>query len=63
MAPGIARCVTGFCELLPLRLSHGYSLHNTLLTHVHAPEFSLPGCDDDMMPHHKCVLAEVLNTF
>jgi hypothetical protein len=45
MASGTTRCVTGFCELLPLRLSHGYSLHDTLLTHVHSLMFFI-SCDD-----------------
>ena len=54
---------TGVDEKLPLRLSHGRSLHDTLLTHVHLLMFSLIRSDDKMMTHEVVVLAEVFVFF
>ena len=44
---------TGLDEKLPLWLSHGRSLHDTLLTHVRSLVLSLTSCADKMMTQSK----------
>lgn len=57
---GLFSSATGIDEKSPLRLPHGCSLHDTLLTHVHAPALSLTGCDDKMMTYALCISLQLI---